>query len=207
MSVETDWNAVGVAVKRHFAGVFAMKTILALGVAASLAAVSAPAMAATSLVNPPCTLGVGTSCLFNGNLNLQLTGNNSLGDADAAYNSQTPTPAPLLNLAGFANKADVTSGFGSDQISGSVTAPFLVSFYAVKAGDFFDLFEIAPSTTFNWSTTGISVGNGQTPGISHLLYFGAAAAVPEPAAWAIMITGFAGIGMALRWRQAASRVA
>jgi hypothetical protein len=183
-----------------------MKTILALGIAASLVAVSAPAMAATTtLVNPTCTLSVGASCLFNGNLNLQLTGNNSLGAADAAYNGQTPTPIPLLDLAGMPDKVDVTSGFGSDQTSGTITAPFLVSFYAVKAGDFFDLYQIAPSATFDWSTSGISVGNGQTPGISHLLYFGTAA-VPEPATWAMLITGFAAIGAALRRRQAAIRV-
>lgn len=174
-----------------------MKTILGLAVAASLAAVAAPALAATSLVTTPCTLSVGTSCLFNGNLTLQLTGNNSLGAADDAYNSQVPTPSPLLNLAGMADKVDVTSGFGADQTSGTITAPFLVSYYAVKAGDYFDLFQIAPSTTFNWSTSGITVGNGQTPGISHLLYFGSGA-VPEPASWALMITGVGCVGFALR---------
>ena len=179
-----------------------MNKMMGMAIAASIAAVGAPAMAATSLVSPPCTLTVGTSCLFNGNLNLQLTGNNSLGDADAAYNSQVPTPSPLLDLAGMANKVDVTTGFGSDQTSGSVTSPFLVSFYAVKAGDFFNLYEIAPSTTFNWSTSGISVGNGQTPGISHLLYFGGGlSAVPEPASWAMMIIGAGCIGAALRRRQ------
>ena len=181
-----------------------MMKIVALGIAASLAAMCAPATAATTLVNAHCTLAVGTSCLFNGNLTLQLTGNNSLGDADAAYNSQTPAPNPLLNLAGMANKVDVTTGFGSNQTSGSITSPFLVSYYAVKAGDFFDLFEIAPSTTFNWSTSGISVGSGQTPAISHLLYFGGRAAVPEPASWAMMIVGFGAIGAAMRRRHAAT---
>jgi hypothetical protein len=163
-------------------------------------------VAATTLVNTPCTLSVGTSCLFNGNLTLQLTGNNSLGAADDAYNGQTPTPSPLLNLAGMANMVDVTSGFGSNQTSGMVTSSFAVSFYAVKAGDFFDLFEIAPSTTFNWSTSGIVVGNGQTPAISHLLYFGGGTptprgGVPEPASWAMMIVGLGAIGGAMRMRR------
>jgi hypothetical protein len=188
-------------------GVHAMNKLLGLAIAASLAAISAPATAATSLVSPPCTLSVGSSCLFNGNLILQQTGNNSLGDADAAYNSQVPTPSPLLNLAGEPNMVDVTTGFGSNQTSGMVTAPFAVSFYAVKAGDFFDLFEIAPSTTFDWSTSGISVGNGQTPAISHLLYFGGlSSAVPEPASWAMMIIGAGCIGGALRRRQKLGQV-
>jgi hypothetical protein len=181
-------------------GVFA-----AIGASAAALLLANSAAAATSLVSPPCTLSVGTSCLFSGNLTLQLTGNNSLGAADDAYNGQSPTPSPLLNLAGMANMVDVTSGFGSNQTSGMVTSSFLVSFYAVKAGDFFDLFEIAPSTTFNWSTSGISVGSGQTPAISHLLYFGGGGStrgggVPEPASWAMMIAGLGAVGAAMRMR-------
>ncbi len=179
-----------------------MKFRIAFAAAALTLMAGAPALAATSLV-APCTLTVGGSCLFNGNINDQLTGNNSIGAADAAYNSQSPTPSPLLNLAGFSNIVDVTSGFGANQTTGTITAPFLVSFYAVKAGNFFDLFEIAPSTTFTWSTAGISVGNSpNAPAISHVEYFGASLApgVPEPATWGLMIVGLGGMGAVLRRR-------
>jgi hypothetical protein len=184
-----------------------MKKIFAQAIVASVLAVSAPAMAATTLVNPTCTLSVGTSCLFNGNINLNLTGNNSLGDADAAYNSQTPTPSPLLDLGDMTFKMDDSTGFGANQMSGTITAPFEVTFYAVKAGDFFDLFEIAPSTTFNWSTAGISVGSGQQPAISHIEFFGMNSAVPEPATWAMMILGLACVGGVLRQRRQVAQAA
>jgi hypothetical protein len=177
-----------------------MKFKIAAVIAALGLAAGAPALAATSLV-APCTLVAGGSCLFKGNINGQLTGNNSIGAADDAYNSQTPTPSPLLNLAGMSFITDQTTGFSANQTSGTITAPFLVSFYAVKAGDFFDLFEITPSTTFNWSTSGIHVGHSpNAPGISHIEFFGSSA-VPEPATWAMMLIGFGGLGAVLRRRR------
>jgi hypothetical protein len=181
-----------------------MNLKIAFAAAALSLAFGAPALAATSLVSP-CTLSVGSSCLFKGNINAQLTGNNSVGAADDAYNAQTPTPNPLLNLAGMSFIVDQTSGFGANQTTGSITAPFLVSYYAVKAGNFFELFEIAPSTTFNWSTAGIHVGNSpNAPAISHIEYFGSSiptGAVPEPATWAMMVIGFGGLGAVLRRRR------
>jgi hypothetical protein len=149
-----------------------MKKIFGLAIAASVLALGAPAMAATTLVNSSCVLSVGNPCLFSGNINLNLTGNNSLGAADTAYNNRSPIPSPLLDLAGMTYKVDDTSGFGANQTSGTIDASFLVSYYAVKAGDFFELFEINPSETFDWSTSGISVGKGNTPAISHVEYFG-----------------------------------
>lgn len=184
-----------------------MKKIFAFAFAASVLALGAPAMAATTLVNSSCVISVGNPCLFSGNINLNLSGNNSLGAADDAYNNRSPAPSPLLDLAGMTYKADATSGFTSGQTSGTITAPFEVSYYAVKAGDFFELFEIAPSTTINWSTSGISVGSGQTPGISHVAYFGMSAGVPEPASWAMMILGLAAVGGVLRHRRQIAQAA
>jgi hypothetical protein len=177
-----------------------MKKIFGLAIAASVLALGAPAMAATTLVNSTCTLSVGTSCLFNGNITTQLTGNNSLGAADTAYNSQSPTPSPLLDLAGMANILDAP-GINTNATSGVYTSSFEVTYYAVKAGDFFDLFEVAPTKTIDWSTSGISVGKGQTPDISHLLVFGPAGGVPEPATWAMMIGGLAMVGSVMRRRR------
>jgi len=42
-----------------------------------------------------------------------------------------------------------------------------------------------------------------TPGFSHLTVYDETAAVPEPAAWAMMLVGFAGIGMTIRRRRKA----
>lgn len=177
-----------------------MKLKIAIAAAVLSLLAGAPALAATSLV-APCTLVVGGSCLFNGNINDQLTGNNSIGAADDAYNAQSPTPSPLLDLADMSFIVDQTTGFGQNQSSGTITAPFLVTYYAVKAGDYFDLFQIAPTTTFTWSTSGIQVGHSpNAPGVSHVEYFGSSlpTGVPEPATWAMMLVGFGGLGAVLR---------
>jgi hypothetical protein len=174
----------------------------------------------------PCVLAVGGSCLFQGNINLD----NKLPLVDDAYNGQAATPTSLLNL-GALTGAEQTSGF-SDPHSGTITSSFLVSYFAVKAGDFFRLYEIAPTYTFNWSTAGLLNGGGQEPTVSHVVWFdpppganppppvvdpppppvfepppptgptlspgGAQIAVPEPAAWTLMIMGIGGAGAMLR---------
>src|SRR5262249_30913727 len=110
-----------------------------------------------TLLDGPCVLAVGTSCLFEGNINLD----NKLSLADDAYNNQTPKPSTPLDLVDLVG-GEKDSGF-SNSHSGAITSSFLVSYYAVKAGDDFRLYEIAPTYTFNWSTTGILNNGGQEP--------------------------------------------
>ncbi len=59
--------------------------------------------------------------------------------------------------------------------------------FAVKAGNGYLLFETNDISTINWSTVGLVVGRGNTPGLSHLSVFtggpvrpGDPAPVPEP---------------------------
>lgn len=156
------------------------------------------------LMSAPCVLQVGTSCLFQGNINLD----NKLAEVDDAYNGQTPAPSTLLHLTDLTG-AEQDTGF-SDPHSGTVNASFWVQYYAVKAGDYFRLYEIAPSQTFSWSTAGLVVGNGQQPTVSHVVWFDPPApftpptsnlptgGIPEPAAWALMITGFGFAGAMFR---------
>src|ERR1700744_3123705 len=120
-----------------------MKAVFGAAVAAAVLALGAPAMAATTLFNTTCTLSIGNPCLCNGNITTQLSGNNSLGAADTAYNSQTPTPSTLLDLAGMANILDAP-GINTNATSGTYNSSFDVTFYAVKAGNYFELFEVAP---------------------------------------------------------------
>jgi hypothetical protein len=58
---------------------------------------------------------------------------------------------------------------------------------------------------FNQSTNGLYRVNTFSPGSSNFVTASSSpvAAVPEPAAWALMLLGFAGIGMAMRRRSAA----
>src|SRR6478752_3230903 len=92
-----------------------MKTIVlsALAAAIALGTVSAPAMAATTVVDGKCvSVADAHGCLFSGNINEQATGNNSYGAAETAYNvynNTHPTAAPDITLSYLA-KSDL-SGF------------------------------------------------------------------------------------------------
>lgn len=152
-----------------------------------------------SLANSPCTLTAGgPPCLFNGNINTT-----DLGKVDAAYNNQAGvTPIDLAST--FLGEQDNFSQ--ANQLSGTVNEPNeLISFYTVKAGDQFDLFEITPSHSFTWSTADLCVGkNCNQPTISHVDWFGTTSvplsAAPEPATWAMMILGLGMVGFAARRR-------
>ena len=185
-----------------------MKTIalsvLVAGVA--LTAFSAPVSAATTVVNGKCVSVTDThGCLFSGNINEQASGNNSYGDAQAAYNlynNTHPTANPDITLTYLA-KSDlgsfpgiVTGGSSSGTWS---LSGYLVNFIAVKAGSNFVLYQLAtPASSGNWSTVDL---DGKD--LSHLEFFGTVAAIPEPASWALMIGGLGIVGASMRRRKTA----
>jgi hypothetical protein len=173
---------------------------LALGAAMTFGAAGvASAEAVVAVVNPPCTLVVdGAGCLFSGNINLT----NKLLETETAYNAQTDPDIELTDL--LKGEFDPSG----DKFSGTITAPFLVSFYAVKGGNQFILYQITPTTTFSWNTNDLCVGNHgcNHPALSHVVYLGTedthegggGGPVPEPASWAMMLVGFGGMGAILR---------
>lgn len=178
---------------------------LAAGIA--LCAVSAPAMAATTVVDGKCvSVANAHGCLFSGNINEQATGNNSYGDAQAAYNyynNTHPSAAPDITLSYLA-KSDLggftgsVTGLGSNSGTWSLSG-FLVNFIAVKAGSNFVLYQLAtPTSSGSWST--VDLGNKN---LSHLEFFGTMAPVPEPATWAMLIAGMGIVGASMRRRKAA----
>ena len=74
--------------------------------------------------------------------------------------------------------------------SGAFSLPgWNLEYYAVKAGTQFELFQYTGSD--NWSTP-------SQQGLSHIAFFGTAAAVPEPSAWMLMLLGMAGVGFTMR---------
>jgi hypothetical protein len=154
-----------------------------------------------TLLDGPCVLTVGSSCLFQGNINFS----NKLAEVDDAYNSQTPAPPTLLDLHSL-EQGEQDSGF-TDPHSGTITSTFLVTYYAVKGGNEFRLYQIAPTYTFTWSTAGLTNGGGNEPAVSHVIWVDppppVTTAVPEPAAWSLMIAGFGLAGAALRRRRRA----
>jgi hypothetical protein len=152
-----------------------------------------------TLLDGPCVLTVGSSCLFQGNINFS----NKLSEVDDAYNGQTPAPPTVLDLHSL-GQAEQDSGF-TDPHSGTITSTFLVTYYAVKGGNEFRLYQIAPTYTFTWSTAGLTNGGGNEPAVSHVVWIDppTVAVVPEPAAWSLMITGFGLAGAMLRRRRRA----
>jgi hypothetical protein len=182
-------------------------SISLLAAGAALAAFSAPAFAATTVVNGSCVSVTDVhGCLFSGNINENSTGNNSYGDAQDAYNLYNdthPSAAPDITLTYLA-KSDL-SGFpgtvSGGSSSGTWSLPgYLVSFVAVKAGSHFVLYELSsPVSSGNWST--VDLGNKD---ISHLEFFGTVAPpVPEPASWAMLVAGLGVVGFAMRRRKTA----
>ncbi len=160
-----------------------------------------------SLTND-CDIAITLMCHFDGNITL-----NNLNLVEATYNAQLPqVPTLDLNPTGFFS-GSYTPNPGQDIKSGMIMANFLVSYFAVKGGNAFELYKLAtPSTQFSWNTNDIPNGGGNAPGLSHLLWIGYSAAppppppppptgVPEPATWAMMIIGFGAAGSMLRRRK------
>ncbi len=192
------------------------KAFIALSVAA-VAWQAAPALAApsVSIVAGKCVSVTDShGCLFQGNV-APLTA----PDVPLVYNLFNDTnPAAGLDLAmTYLYKSD-DAGFAgtvTGSTSGSWATPDAVSFIAVKAANYFVLYQLATAATSgNWSTLDIPF-NRNPHGLSHIAFFsapggtdigdggGPGSAVPEPASWALMIAGFGMVGTALRRRKVA----
>jgi hypothetical protein len=162
-------------------------------------------------------------CLFNGNINANTSGSSSYllaQDAYNLYNNTHPSAAPDITLTAIADTATPggpASITGAGGTSGTWSLDgYLADFIAVKAGSYFDLYELsAPASSGTWSTFDLLVGSGSYPALSRIVFFGSQvndqdnfhtdsfinAGVPEPATWAMMLAGFGLIGTFLRSRR------
>ena len=169
---------------------------LILAVASVVAFTTAPANA-SSVVEAGCdsvTDGDAAGCLFSGNINENPdpTNVNSYKNAEAAYNAFLD-PDITLNWLTSTDASDF-GDFGSftadaDGLTGTFDlSGYNIEYYAVKYGPEFTLYEyLGTDGTGTWQTDG-------KHGVSHIAFFGTPGVVPEPATWAMMILGFAGIG-------------
>ena len=182
-----------------------MRNLLRAGLASAIlamAAIASPAVASTVIIAScdPVTDGDAQGCLFSGNIqeNADPTNKNGYKNAEAAYNA---LPFPDITLKwitstdakNFSNFGTFT---GANSTSGTFNLPgWNLEYYAVKAGTKFTLYQYIGNN--NWATPNKN-------GMSHIAFFGVQSAVPEPATWAFMLLGFAGMGAALRRRRPAT---
>jgi PEP-CTERM motif len=185
-----------------------MKKIAAL-VLATLATVATPAFAGTTVFNGDTTAGptynrplsgrpptglsaVGTAVRYvvtpftvsvSGNYNFL---NSSVHDSFLGVHSNAFSPANgLLNALAY----DDDAGPGSDSAITALGLLAGVSYFAVSSG--------FANTDFGRFTLTID-------GPGNIIGGGAGGGVPEPATWAMLIFGFAGVGAALRRRRSGS---
>jgi hypothetical protein len=192
------------------------RSILLAAATAAIAfgAIPAAAMSAITVVGPATCINVADAngCLFNGNMGNQ-TDAQETEDAYNLFNNTNPSADPDITLNFFAQTGDDFAGAG--QTSGTWSNNFFSEFLAVKAGDFFVLYKLAaPAKSGTWNTFDIPLNtNGQPRGLSHLAFLGSdgfdpgGGAVPEPATWAMLLSGFGLVGFAARRRRGAPSVA
>ncbi len=146
-------------------------------------------------------------CLFQGNINSNPNPANANGykNAEALYNlfnDTHPSANPDITL-NYLFDTDSTAGLitGGGTASGTWSLPgYQVDFIAVKAGPYFVLYQIAAAASGTWDTFDIPYNNNPRE-LSHIVFFGQESAVPEPAAWGMMIGGFGLAGAAVRRRK------
>lgn len=180
-------------------------------VAAALVALAIPAAAQASvIVAGKCeSVSAPAGCLFIGNINGNTNPFNANSYLNAQlnyniYNNAVPSAQPNITL-NYLFDTDTTAGLitGAGSASGTWATPgYVIEYLAVKAGSYFVLYDIADASSGSWNTNDIPYGRNPKA-LSHIVFFGyeSAAAVPEPAAWGMLIGGLGLAGGALRRRR------
>lgn len=190
-----------------------MRKFIALTALGAAAAVLATPASAASVVDGSCTSVTSAhGCLFSGNINSTAASPNGYVAAQTAYNNYNDThpsanPDIFLDALGFAVSTDDAnfSSFGAFTGAGGSSgtwnlAGFNVSYIAVKAANNFVLYKLAaPASSGTWNTFDIPY-NRNPADVSHIMFFGDPAGVPEPATWAMLVAGFGLTGFAMRRR-------
>jgi hypothetical protein len=177
--------------------------IFACGLAAVGLGTAVPANATVTL----CSSGPGIDLTVD---QCVASGNDHLDTVEAAIAAATGVDLSSLNLVLYGKSDDDPSLFSfspnANPNSGKSTNWTVldgtpIKYVTVKGSTFFKVYELTgagASLGTAYSTLGILNGGGQQPKISHLSFWTAPSAVPEPATWAMLLIGFAGMGMVMR---------
>ena len=190
-------------------------TLTGISLAAAIA-VATPASATSDVaVTGTCTDltdGLAGGCKFSGNINENDNGNSSYLLAQDAYNAYAATHGfgtisltPLADLdPGNLSGGGITITMNATGDGGTFTLDpgVVIDYFAVKAANGFILYEEYTGNN-SFSTIGLAQNTrgDQTPGLSHIIFFGSTGGVPEPATWAMMLLGIGMIGSSMRRRR------
>lgn len=190
-----------------------LKTLLS-GAAVMIAASPCTANASYIMLGHCTSVTSSKGCLFGGNItgNDNVLNPNSYKQAELVYNiynNFVPSAQPNITL-NYLFDTDTTANLitGASGSSGTWSTPgYAIDYMAVKAGSYFTLYKVADLSSGSWTTADIPYKNSPK-NVSHIVFFGseAAAAVPEPATWGMMIAGVGMAGGALRRRRARQQV-
>jgi hypothetical protein len=163
----------------------------------------AAALATASLANAAITIG-GSGTTAGSTFSIAAPNNTTIPET-VGFDTSSNTAGNYTsffefsnNLSGFYNFALTTSTFGA-----TITLEQLMSggggtVLQTSSGPNLTTGTLTPGTTYRFSyTSTLPQGGGLVSGNASFY----AAAVPEPATWALMLLGFGGIGMAMRRRR------
>lgn len=204
-----------------------IRKILTLGLTVGLCAAAAPASGAVvlycssgpgiNLVTDGCVSGTSSAYPGGGDgVYSNSGGGDPLAAVQAAIASATGAAPVGLSLYG---KSDGNAGlFSLTGVSPAAQSgtwnvlddSILIKYITVKAANSFALYELSGqgSNSGVFTTLGLLNNGGKQPVVSHISFWqaGGAPAVPEPATWAMMIFGFAGVGFSMRRRNRETRL-
>ena len=187
--------------------------VIAAAATAAIALGAVPAMAISTIdvVAGQCiSVANANGCKFTGNM-----GNQAHADeAEASYNlynNTHPSADPDITLNFYGQTGGSFAGNGLT--SGTWATSFFVEFLVVKASNEFVLYKLAtPAKSGTWNTFNITNKKGVPHGLSHLAFLGSdgfdptGGGVPEPATWAMLLSGFGLVGFAARRRRGMASV-
>ena len=181
---------------------FPLKTLIAaFAISTATASFAAPTLVSGGACNALTPNPDSTACAgaYAGNLN----NNNSIGDLNLAIDALVGSNYPNVTWASLEPTGALVTGNGDDA-TGTITfqqallGDVILSVHFGDAGT--GLGDRTILYLFNFATPTTTVALN-TQGFSNAVYINTP--VPEPATWALMIIGFAGVGMTMRYRRRA----